>query len=453
MKPFTLREALAAVNGRYFGDEAALERIVEGVTSDSREAGPGMLFIPLKGSHVDGHDFMAACIDAGAVANFSEREPSPQEQPAILVDSTVSATGALATWYRAQFDIPMIGVTGSVGKTTIKEMIASVLGQRYVTHKTQKNLNNELGVPWTLMRLDESHQVAVVEMGISEFGEMRRLTRMVRPTIAVFSVIGDAHLEFLGDREGVMRAKGEIFESMDEGCLAVLNGDDPIQRACRPNMRRTTYGLSPDCDVRGENVRNLGEAGMRLTVRHPRGAFELNIPAFGSHLACAALAAAAVGLELGLAEDEIARGVARYQTVGDRARVVHTPDMTVVSDCYNANPNSCRAAVDSLMQLQGGRRVCILGDMLELGPRSDELHRDVGSYAARAGVDLVVGCGPQSRNTASGAEADGCAVLYFQDKARLLAELNDIVRPGDCVLVKASRSMAFEEIVERLTGE
>jgi UDP-N-acetylmuramoyl-tripeptide--D-alanyl-D-alanine ligase len=205
--------------------------------------------------------------------------------------------------------------------------------------------------------------------------------------------------------------------------------------------------------VRGENVRNLGEAGMRLTVRYPRGAFELNIPAFGSHLACAAPAAAAVGLELGLTEAEIARGVARYQTVGDRARVVHAPDMTVVSDCYNANPNSCQAAVDSLMQLQGERRVCILGDMLELGPRSEELHRGVGAYAARAGIDLVVGCGPLARAIASGARDAGGEVLYFEDKARLMASLEDFVHPGDCVLVKASHSMAFEEVVERLTEQ
>ena len=226
MKPFTLREALTAVDGRCYGDEAALERIVEGVTSDSREVGPGMLFIPLKGSHVDGHDFMAACIKAGAVANFSEREPAPQEQPAIVVDSTVRATGALAAWYRARFDIPVIGVTGSVGKTTTKEMIAAVLSQRYKTHKTRKNLTNELGVPWTLMRLEERYQVSVVEMGISSFGEMRRLTHMVRPDIAVFSLIGDAHLEFLGDREGVLRAKSEIFEGMGPEGLAVFNGDD-----------------------------------------------------------------------------------------------------------------------------------------------------------------------------------------------------------------------------------
>ncbi len=453
MKPFTLRDALNAVNGRYFGNEAALDSDIDRVTSDSRTAGTGALFIALKGTRVDGHDFMAGCIRAGAVACLTEREPTPQERPAIQVDSTLRATGALAAWHRARFAIPVIGITGSVGKTTTKEMIAAVLSQRFNTHKTQKNLNNELGVPWTLLRLDNGHQVSVVEMGISDFGEMRRLTHMVRPTIAVFSVIGDAHLEFLGDRDGVMRAKGEIFEGMDENGLAVLNGDDPIQRKCHPNMRRVTYGLGEGCDVRGSDVRNLGEDGMRMTVRHSGGTFEVAIPAFGSHLASAALAAAAVGLELGLTGEEIARGVAQYQTVGDRARVIHAGDMTIVSDCYNANPNSCQAAVDSLMQLEGKRRVCVLGDMLELGPRTEELHHGVGEYAAKAGVDLVIGCGPLSRAIADGAKAAGSDVLYYEDKARLIAALGDILRPGDCVLVKASHSMAFEEIVNRLTGE
>ncbi len=453
MKPFTLRDALNAVNGRYFGDEAALDRAIDRVTSDSRTAGPGALFIALKGTRVDGHDFMAGCIAAGALACLTEREPAPQERPAIQVESTFRATGALAAWHRSRFNIPVIGITGSVGKTTTKEMIAAVLSQRFNTHKTQKNLNNELGVPWTLLRLDDGHQVSVVEMGISDFGEMRRLTHMVRPTIAVFSVIGDAHLEFLGDRQGVMRAKGEIFEGMDGSGLAVLNGDDPIQQKCHPDMRRITYGLGEGCDVRGADVRNLGEAGMRMTVRHSGGAFELAIPAFGSHLASAALAAAAVGLELGLTGEEIARGVAQYHTVGDRARVIHAGDMTIVSDCYNANPNSCQAAVDSLMRLAGKRRVCILGDMLELGPRTAELHRGVGAYAAKAGVDLVIGCGALSKAIADGAKAAGGDVLYYEDKAGLIDALGDILRPGDCVLVKASHSMAFEEIVERLTGE
>ena len=447
MKPFTLREALEAMEGRYFGDPARLGDAVTLVTSDSRQVVGGALFIALKGARVDGHSFMKACLEKGAAACVTERVPADGETPAILVDSTVAATGRLAAWYRSGFSIPVIGITGSVGKTTTKEMISAVLAERYRTHKTQKNLNNELGVPWTLLQMEPRHQVSVVEMGISSFGEMRRLTRMVRPDIAVFTLIGDAHLEFLGDREGVLRAKSEIFEGMGPQGLAILNGDDPLQATCAAEMRRVTYGLSKGCDVRGEAVRNLGEAGMACTVRHAKGTFELRIPAFGSHLVSAALAASAVGLALGLTDEEIARGITRFQTVGDRARVIHTPAITMIADCYNANPNSCRAAVDSLMGLEGKRKVCILGDMLELGDQTRALHSDVGAYAARSGADLVVGCGPLAADICRGAEAAGAQVRYYPEKAALMEEIDALLLPGDCVLIKASRGMAFEDIV------
>ena len=449
MKPFLLSDALRAIGGAYCGDEAALGREVTRVTSDSRDAGAGALFVAFKGNRVDGHSFMAGCLEKGAAACVTEREPAENERPAIRVDSSLRAVGALAAWHRSRFDIPVIGVTGSVGKTTTKEMVAAVLGEKLNTLKTQKNFNNELGVPRTLLGLDDAHEAAVVEMGISDFGEMRRLTNMVRPTVAVFTVIGDAHLEFLGDRPGVLRAKGEIFEGMGADGLAVLNGDDPLLADCHPNMRRVLYGQGAHCDVRAENVKNLGEEGIALTVRHAGGAFEARIPAFGSHMIYAALAAAAVGLELGLTDDEIARGIAAYQTVGDRARVLHANGLTVVSDCYNANPNSCRAALDSLAALPG-RRVAILGDMLELGDATAELHRGVGEYAAGLGIGKIVACGPLARHIADGAKAAGGDALYFPEKAALLSALGDIVRPGDSVLVKASRSMAFEEIVERL---
>ena len=451
MKPFLLRDAVAATGGRFCGSEADLDRQITFVTSDSRTAGPGALFVAFKGARVDGHSYMAGCIEKGAAACVSEREPEAGERPCIVVESSLAAIGALAAWHRSRFDIPVIGITGSVGKTTTKEMIAAVLSQRFNTHKTRGNQNNELGVPWTLMGLEDDHRVAVVEMGISDFGEMRRLTRMVRPTVAVFSVIGDAHLEFLGSREGVLRAKSEIFEGMDEGGLAVLNGDDPLLRSCRPNMRRVTYGMGEGCDVRGEDVKNLGEAGVELTVRHAGGAFPIRIPAFGSHLASAALAAAAVGLESGLSGEEIARGIALFQTVGERARVIHMEGYTLVSDCYNANPNSCRAALDSLSRLEGRRRVCILGDMLELGPTGAQLHRDVGGYAAQKGIDLVVGCGPLSKHTVEGARDGGCETLYFPDKAALLERVDGLIEPGDCVLVKASLGMGFKALIQHLT--
>ena len=451
MKPFRLKEAVAACEGRYVGPEAVLDSEVTFVTSDSRTAAPGALFVAFRGERVDGHDFMAQCLQKGAVACVSEREPvDASETPCIVVDSSLRAIGAIAAWHRSRFDIPVIGITGSVGKTTTKEMIAAVLSQKFNTHRTEKNFNNELGVPWTLLRLEDANQVSVVEMGINRFGEMRRLTNIVHPTIAVFTLIGDAHLEFLGDRPGVLRAKGEIFEGMDANGLAVLNGDDALLAACHPNLRRVTYGKGPKNDVRAENITVLGTERIECTVRHPGGAFDISIPGYGTHLVYAALAAAAVGLELGMTGGEIARGIARYRTVGDRARIIRTGSYTVVSDCYNANPNSMRAAIDSLRNIPG-RRVCILGDMLELGPETEQLHREVGAYAASRGLELVIGCGPLGRFIACGAQDMGGAALAIDSRDALIERLQELLKPGDVVLVKASHSMAFEKIVEVLT--
>ena len=452
MKPFVLRDALTAAGGRYFGEEAALDREVTLVTSDSRTAAPGALFVAFKGARVDGHDFMRGCLEQGALCCVSEREPlDAGETPCIVVDSSLRAIGAIAAWHRKRFDIPVIGVTGSVGKTTTKEMIAAVLEQRFNTHRTEKNFNNELGVPWTLLRLDDAHEVSVVEMGINRFGEMRRLTNIVHPTVAVFTVVGEAHLEFLGDRPGVLRAKGEIFEGMDEDGLAVLNGDDDLLVGCHPHMKRLLYGKGAHNDVRAENVRSGGLEGLRFIVRHPGGAFEAGVPGYGEHLIYAALAAAAVGLSMGMTGEEIAAGLNNYHTVGDRARVVSAGDITVIADCYNANPTSVRSAIDSLSHMQG-RRVCVLGDMLELGGEKEQLHRGVGEYAVRNGADLVIGCGPLSRNTVEAAEAAGGRAMWFETKEAFMAREGEILRPGDCVLVKASLSMAFKQIADGLVA-
>ena len=450
MKPFLLEDAVRACGGRYVGPQEALKREVTFVTSDSRTAGPGALFVCFVGERVDGHRFMADCLKKGASACVSEREPKgAEEMPCIVVESSLHAIGAIAAWHRSRFGIPVVGITGSVGKTTTKEMIAAVLSQKYDTHRTEKNFNNELGVPWTLLRLEDRNQVSVVEMGINRFGEMRRLTNIVRPTIAVFTVIGEAHLEFLGDLPGVLRAKGEIFEGMGPDGLAVLNGDDKLLANCHPNMRRVTYGKGPQNDVQAEDIVVRGAETLECTVRHRGGAFRVSIPGYGTHLIYAALAAAAVGLELGLTGEEIARGIAGYHTVGDRARVIEAGDITVVSDCYNANPNSVRTAIDSLIAMPG-RRVCILGDMLELGPETESLHRAVGAYAAEKGIDLVIGCGPLGRRIAEGAGENAVA---FDDRDTLIEALPGILKKGDTVLVKASRGMAFEKIVQKLTGE
>jgi len=447
MKVFTIRQALEAVRGTYYGPDEALDRRISFVTSDSRTAKDGALFVAFKGARVDGHDFMRACIANGAACCLSAREPAADETPCIVVDDTLTAIGLLAKWHRARFDIPVIGVTGSVGKTTTKEMIAAVLSERFETHKTEKNFNNELGVPQTLLRLDEAHEVSVVEMGISSFGEMHYLADMVRPNVAVMTVIGDAHLEFLGDRQGVLRAKGEIFDFMDAEGLAVLNGDDALLKDYDPGCPRLTYGMNEGCDFRAVDVKNLGMGGLTCTICHHGASFPAEIDAYGIPTVYAALAAACVGWHMGMTDEEIARGLRRYQTVGDRARVIRTARYTVISDCYNANPNSVSAALESL-RLLDGRKVCVLGDMLELGSGTKDMHYQTGR--ATQGMDLVLASGALSRETVRGAIDAGVPAQWFESRDVLADALNGLLKDGDNVLVKASHSMAFEEIVKSI---
>ena len=450
MKTFAVREALAAVNGRYFGDATALDRTVLKVSSDSRTIEEGTIFVAFKGARADGHDFMADCLARGAACCISEREPrDDSETPCIVVRSSLEAMGALAAWYRSRFEIPVVGITGSVGKTTTKEMIWAVLNRRFRTHKTQKNFNNELGCPQTLLNMPEDAQAAVIEMGISDFGEMSRLTRMVRPNIAVISIIGHSHLEFLGDRAGVLRAKTEIFETMGAEDIAIFNGDDDLLRKFMPNTRKITYGREPENDFVAENVVNLGGDGMQMQICHHGAKFEVRIPAFGAHMVYAALASAAVGWALGLTDAEIAEGIAEYETVGNRAKLIDTGKITIVSDCYNANPNSTASALESLSTLEG-RKVCILGDMLELGDDSRQLHFATGEKAVAVGVDLIIACGKLARDIYNGAKSAGGNAVYFEEKAELIAGIGEYIQIGDCVLVKASHSLAFEEIVEAL---
>lgn len=417
------------------------------ITTDSRAVTPGGLFAAIPGVNFDGHDFIAAAGKLGATCVLCQRF-AEADVPQIMVPDTQTALRAIAAHYRRGFDIPFIGVTGSVGKTTAKEMIAAVLAERLSTLKTEKNFNNELGVPLTLFRLREEHEAAVVEMGISGFGEMTRLTEMVRPDIAVFTLIGDAHLEFLGDRRGVLRAKGEIVSGMPENGVVIANGDDLLLREHDFGRRKRLFGLSADCDIRAVDIAAEGGAGMKCVIEADGRRIPVSIPAVGNHMVYAALMGAAVGVELGLTDEEIRRGVAHYEPVGSRGRVIRTNGITILDDCYNANPTSMRSAIDAL-RLLSGRHVAILGDMLELGENTPALHRDTGAYAADAGV-RVIACGPLARHIAEGAGADA---VWFPDTESLIASLPEHVRPGDAVLVKASHSMGFASIVNALEGK
>ncbi len=449
MKNLSLENVVAAVRGDYKGDASLLRREVRAVTTDSRQLSEGCLFAAIPGERVDGHSFIPAAFAGGALAVLAEKLPEACAGPVILVPSTENALKKLAAFYRAQLPVTVLGVTGSVGKTTAKEMCASVLSQRFCTLKTEKNFNNELGVPLTLFRLREEHELAVVEMGVSDFGEMRRLTEMAQPDMALYTAIGHAHLENFGDLEGVLRGKGEMLEGMVGEGPVFACGDDALLAAWDVGKKKKVlFGTGENCDVRAENVRSLGLDGTACEVVSGGRRIPVEIPAFGMHMIYAALGAAAVGLHMGLTDEEIAAGIAAYAPVGSRSRTVDTGYCTVIDDCYNANPTSVAAALASLGQL-GGRRVCILGDMLELGAQSETLHRAVGALAAKTGIEAVYACGQRAKAVFEGA-ADAPETRWFPDKESLIAALPELIRKGDTVLVKASHSMQFEKIVAAL---
>jgi len=457
MKEMTLLDVAKAVNGKYIGSDPSA--LVEDITLDSRGVQKGSLFIAIRGERSDGHDYIEAAFEKGACAALSEQPIKNPGGAYILVDDTLQAIQDLSEYYRSLFNIPVIGVTGSVGKTTTKEMIGAVLSQKYNVLKTQGNFNNEIGVPITLFGLRDGHQAAIIEMGISDFGEMRRLSRMVKPTMVVMGVIGYSHLEFLGSREGVLSAKGEIFEYADENCIAVVNGDDDLLREmnlndfCQnaQNMKKLRYGMAADNDFIAEDIRNLGTDGVASVLRYNGKQFSVHIPAFGNHMVYAALAAAAVGDSLGLTVEEITQGIAAFKNVGKRADITDTGYISIIDDCYNANPNSVMAAIDSLSGLSG-RRICVLGDMLELGGDAESLHARVGKHAARSGIDCLICAGELSENIYHGAKDENTQMetWYFPDKEETLAVLPSLIRKGDTVLVKASRGMKFEYIVAAL---
>ena len=446
MKGLSVREAAAIAGGRLINKENADEEILSAVI-DSRKVEKGAMFAALRGERADGHDYIAKALELGAVCCLAEYVPDGVSGSVIVVPDVAQALKDLAEAYRKRFDIPIIGVAGSVGKTTAKEMVAAVLSTRYNVLKTEKNLNNELGVPLTVFRIEPGHEAAVIEMGISDFGEMRRLAKIVRPTMAVYTLIGHAHLERLHDRNGVLKAKTEMVEFMSEDGTLFLNADDDLLASYECRQKRVLYGLEPNADVRAENINYDGLRGMSCDIVSGQRRIRVYIPAYGKHMVYAALEGAAVGLKLGLSDGEIAAGIANYETVGRRASISDTGFITLVDDCYNANPDSVMCGIDSLSQ-SSGRKVCILGDMFEMGENREDLHRKVGRYAADNGVSLLLCAGELSRNTCKAAK--GIASVHFETNAELIEALPQLIRKGDTVLVKASHSMNFAEISEAL---
>ena len=356
-----------------------------------------------------------------------------------------------AAFYRQQLDIRVVGITGSVGKTSTKEFIAAVLAEKYKVHKTAGNYNNEVGLPLTIFGIQDDDQIAVLEMGINTFGEMHRLSEVARPDICVMTNIGQCHLENLIDRDGILRAKSEIFDFMNPEGTVIVNGDDDKLATIHDVYGKTpiTFGMNKDNAIWADHIENRGLLGSRADIHMGDVLVHANIPLPGEHMIYNAMAAAAVGVQFDMTKEEITAGISHVEAVAGRSHLIEAGDKVVIDDCYNANPVSMKAAID-LLATAPGRKVAILGDMFELGENERAMHREVGRYAAEKGIDLILCVGGLSSEMYEGAAEKGGEARHFEIREALEAVLQDLLQPGDTVLVKASHSMAFENIVQNI---
>jgi len=453
MKTLTPRKIAEVTGGKYFGNESEQDTPIYGAVRDNRDVKSGNLFVCIRGKRVDGHTYANSAFESGAACCLAEEEILDAKGAYVLVPSTLKAFRKIAEYYRSLFDIPFIGITGSVGKTTAKEIIAAVLSATKNVLYTEKNLNNDIGVPLTLLSLTEQHEVAVVEMGISDFGDMSILAEMVRPDIFIMTKIGYAHIEELGSLEGVLKAKTEAFMYMKSDAVAVMNGDDDLLLNFDTKRKTITFGLEKHNDFRAENIQSEGTNLIELEIVSDNGRFPVKINSYGSHIASLAPAAAAVGRLIGLTDKEVAEGFLKYEPVEGRSYVSNKNGLTVIDDCYNANPNSVKAALTSLKTLSG-RRIVILGDMLGLGEISEKMHHEIGTFTAECDVDKLICQGNYAKFMYEGyKEAGGKNAEYYDDMDKLVADIPKYIKKGDTILLKASRGMRFERLLPIINPE
>ena len=449
MKPMTLAQAAEFTGGAVVGDASA---VIRGISTDSRTIPAQGMYLPIIGERFDGHDFIASAVQNGAAAVVSDRDVDCGV-PVLRVEDTRRALLALAGGYRSLFDIPVVGVTGSVGKTTTKEMIASVLSQKLETLYTQGNLNNEIGMPLTVFRMEESTQAAVLEMGMNHFGEISRMTVQAQPTIGVITNIGTSHIEYLGSREGICKAKLELLEGLREGGTAVLCGDEPLLWDKRDALGVNTvyFGIdNPQAQIMASNL-VLSDEKVTFTVHAFDQTFDAVVYAAGRHNVLNALAATAVGLLCGLSTEEIAAGLAAFRSVGMRQRIYQEDGFTIFADCYNASPDSVEASLAVLRDLKvEGRRIAVLGGMRELGDYTREGHMRCGRCAAQcADAMYLYGDGAESyREGAIEGGMDAQCIHIFDSHETLAAALKADTKQGDALLFKGSRYWAMEKSLE-----
>ncbi len=452
MEELSLAEIAEAAAGNRRGPA---DLMIDSISTDSRTLAAGDLFIALIGDNFDGHEFVADAFAKGAKAAVVSREIEA-EGPLVMVDDTTQALQDLANYYRRQFSsLQVVAVTGSTGKTTTKDMIASVLEQKYKTLKSKENFNNEIGLPLTLFNLDSSYQALVVEMGMRGLGEIRQLARIAEPRLGVITNVGVTHIELLGSQEKIAEAKSELIQELPASGLAVLNGDDQRVAAMK-NLAAgevITYGLQENNRLTGINIHSLQEEGVKFRVAET-DLSELKLPVPGEHNVYNALAAVAVGRVLNVEPEKIKLGLEKFSTSKYRQQVTTTEEgIELINDAYNANPTSMQAALNILEEVSGQRKIAVLGDMLELGAIAEKEHRRIGKLVADKEVDYLLTVGELGAEIAAAASEAGmeeARIFSYQDNQEAGKQLLQLATADDTVLVKASRGMKLEEVASVL---
>ncbi len=448
-----MEEILLSEIALWCNTETSLQGTIKTISTDSRVIDENTLFIALKGERFDANDFVDEVLEKKAKAVVCSRYNGNSNR-VILVEDTSKALLGIAKGYREKFRIPFVALTGSVGKTTTKGMVHAVLSEKYNTLKTQGNLNNEIGVPKTLFCLENTHEAAVIEMGMNHFNEISRLTDTVKPDIGIITNVGTAHIENLGSREGILKAKYEITEGMKKGSPLIINGDnDMLATINTEDFEIIKFGIEQsELYMKAENIEFLPD-GSQFTAVCENESVKAFVPAVGVHNVYNALCAMCVGKKMGFTLQESADALKNFAPEGMRQNVRNVLSYTFIEDCYNANPDSMKASLVTLNTIKKTRSIAVLGDMLELGSFSDEAHYEIGKFAAEQKTDIVLTFGKLSELTKKGAEESGAFVKSFCDKEKIAEYLKSILKENDTILFKGSRSMKMEEIFHKLYKE
>ena len=449
MEKITVNDIIAATGGELISGNK--NTVISSVSIDSREVLQDTLFVALKGEKSDGHDYIEKAFENGCSAVISEKRVDT-EKAVVLVENTSKALGDIARYYKEKFNIKTVAVTGSVGKTTTKDMLSAVMNMQYNTLKTEGNFNNELGVPLTVFKLNKNHEAAVLEMGMSAFGEIDYLAKIAKPDVAIITNIGMSHIENLGSQEGIFKAKTEICNYFNKDSLLIVNADDKfLQKALDfKGFKVVGYGIENECDYRATDIENLGLEGTKFTARIYEREYRIHVKTPGVHNVYNALAAIACGVHYNIGPNKIIEGIENFSLTKMRMSVEKAGTLTLINDCYNSSPDSVKAAL-KVLATQSTRKVAILGDNLEMGDFAKDAHYDIGKAVGENKIDVLLTAGENAKFIAQGADVG--EAHSFDTTDELVLNVSKFIKDGDTILIKASRGMHFEKIVEKIGEE